>query len=84
VAEQDDNTGKPKGALGDLVTAESMVQLAIALPAGCLIGGLLGEALDKHFHTGWMALTGVLVGAAGGFVQIFRTASRLLKRGDRQ
>ncbi len=80
--EQDNKTGKPKGALGDLVTAESMVQLALSLPVGCLLGGLLGEALDKHFHTGWMALTGVLLGAAGGFVQIFRTASKLLKRGD--
>ena len=83
MAEGDNNSGKQKGALGDLVTAESMVQLAIALPAGCLIGGLLGEALDKHFHTGWMALTGILLGAAAGFLQIYRTASRLLKRGDR-
>jgi ATP synthase protein I len=83
VAEDDNNTGKPKGSLGDLVTAESMIQLAIALPVGCLLGGLGGEALDKHFHTGWMAFAGVLLGAAGGFVQIFRTASRLLKRGDR-
>jgi len=82
VAEDDNNTGKPKGGLSDLVTAESMIQLAIALPVGCVLGGLLGEGLDKHFHTGWMALTGVLLGAAGGFVQIFRTASRLLKRGD--
>jgi ATP synthase protein I len=81
VAEDDKNAGKPKGALGDLVTAESMIQLAIALPAGCLIGWLVGEALDKHFHTGWMGVTGILLGAAGGFIQIFRTASRYLKRG---
>ena len=38
--------------LGDLVKAESMIQLALALPAACLIGGLVGAALDKHFHTG--------------------------------
>jgi ATP synthase protein I len=82
MAEDDNNPGKPKGALGDLVTAESMIQLAIAIPLGCLIGGLGGEALDKHFHTGWMALTGVLLGAAGGFIQIYRTVSRLLKRSD--
>ena len=83
MAEDDNNPGKPKGGLGDLVTAESMIQLAIALPVGCVLGGLLGEALDKHFHTGWMAFAGVLLGAVGGFAQIFRTASRLLKRGDR-
>ena len=84
MAEGDNNSGKadrPKGALGDLVTAEAMIQLAIALPAGCLIGWLVGEALDKHFHTGWMGLVGILLGAVGGFIQIFRTASRYLKRG---
>jgi len=81
VAEDDNKMGKPKGALGDLVTAESMIQLAIALPAGCLLGWLVGEALDRHFHANWMGLVGILLGAAGGFIQIFRTASRYLKRG---
>jgi ATP synthase protein I len=81
MAEGDNNPGKPKGALGDLVTAEAMIQLAIALPAGCLIGWLVGEALDKHFHTGWIGIVGILLGATGGFIQIFRTAARYLKRG---
>jgi ATP synthase protein I len=78
-----DATDSPKGGrrtLGDLVKAESMIQLALALPAGCLIGALAGTWLDKHFHTGWMAVTGILLGAAAGFVQIFRTASRYMKR----
>ncbi len=74
--------GKKGGALGDLVTAESMIQLAIALPAGCLIGWLAGAWLDRHFHQGWMGITGILLGATGGFIQIFRTASGYLKRGD--
>ena len=69
-----------RGTLGDLVKAESMIQLALALPAGCLIGALAGTWLDKHFHTGWMAVTGILLGAAAGFIQIFRTASRYMKR----
>jgi ATP synthase protein I len=77
----DDGAGKTggKGALGELVTAESMIQLAIALPAGCLIGWLLGGWLDKHFHQNWMGVVGILLGALAGFVQIFRTASRYLK-----
>ena len=70
----------PSGTLGDLVKAESMIQLALMLPAGCLIGALAGSALDRHFHTGWMAVTGILLGAAAGFIQIFRTASRQMKR----
>ena len=74
------DTGKKSGALGDLVKAESMIQLAIALPAGCLIGWLLGTALDKHFHTEWISVLGVVLGAIGGFIQIITTASRYLKR----
>ena len=70
-----------KGALGDLVKAESMVQLAIALPAGCVIGWLVGAWLDRKFQQNWIAITGILLGAVGGFMQIFYTASRYLKRG---
>jgi ATP synthase protein I len=73
--------GGGKGALGDLVKAESMIQLALALPAGCVIGWLGGRWLDHHFHQSWIAVVGILLGAAAGFVQIFRTASRYIKRG---
>ena len=73
---------KNEGALGQLVKAESFIQLAIALPAGCVIGWLVGEALDKHFHTHWIGVVGILVGAAGGFIQIFTMASRYLKRDE--
>jgi ATP synthase protein I len=68
-----------KGALGELVKAESMIQLAIALPAGCVIGWFVGSWLDRHFHQGWISIVGILLGALAGFVQIFRTASRYLK-----
>jgi ATP synthase protein I len=82
-----DNNGKVagdgKGALGQLVTAESMIQLAIALPAGCVIGWLIGAWMDRHFHQSWIAVAGILLGAVAGFVQIFRTASRFLKKSDR-
>jgi F0F1-type ATP synthase assembly protein I len=76
----DEQNGKKGGVLGDMVKAESMIQLALALPAGCLIGALAGTWLDRHFHTGWMAVVGILLGAAAGFIQIYRTASRYMKR----
>ena len=82
MADQESEPGKPKGALGDLVKAESMIQLAIALPAGCLIGWLLGSWADRHFHTSWIGVAGIGMGAVGGFIQIFTTASRFLK-GDK-
>jgi len=78
-AGNDERAGGGKGPLGELVKAESMIQLAIALPAGCVIGWLGGSWLDHHFHQGWMAITGILLGATAGFIQIFRTASRYLK-----
>ena len=81
-AEKNGNgTGGGKGALGELVKAESMIQLAIALPAGCVIGWLVGSWLVRHFHQSWISIVGILLGAAAGFVQIFRTASRYIKRG---
>ena len=74
------STGGARGGLGDLVKAESMIQLALALPLGCLVGWALGTWLDRHFHQQWIAITGVILGAIGGFIQIFATASRYLKR----
>jgi hypothetical protein len=71
--------GGGKGPLGDLVKVESMIQLAIALPAGCVIGWLGGSWLDRHFHQTWISIVGILLGAAAGFVQIFTTVSRFLK-----
>ena len=80
MADEGNTPKKPHGALGDLVKAESMIQLAIALPAGCVLGWLAGAALDKHFHTGWISMVGIVLGAVAGFIQIFRTASRYLQR----
>jgi ATP synthase protein I len=69
-----------KGALGDLVRVETMIQLAIALPAGCLIGWLLGSWLDRHFQQHWIGIAGILLGAVAGFIQIFTMSARYLKR----
>jgi F0F1-type ATP synthase assembly protein I len=74
----DDPNNKKQG-LQEMVKAESMIQLALAIPAGCVIGWLFGTWLDHHFHQGWIAITGILLGAAAGFLQIYRTASRFLK-----
>ncbi len=72
---------KGGGVFGSLVQAERMVQLALAVPGGCLVGWLIGVGLDKHFHTEWIQIVGIVVGAIAGFLQIFRTASGYLKRG---
>jgi F0F1-type ATP synthase assembly protein I len=78
--DNDKKSGGLTGGLGDLVKAESMLQLAIALPAGCVIGWLLGAWADRHFHQNWIGITGIILGAIGGFIQIYTTASRFLKK----
>ena len=74
--------GKKGGTLGDLVKAESMIQLALVLPAAVLIGALAGTWLDKHFHTRWIVVVGILIGAVAGFVQIYRAAAGQMKRDE--
>ncbi len=74
-----DDPKRKSGALQDYVKAESMVQLALAMPAGCLIGWFCGSWLDRHFQQHWIGFTGILLGAVAGFIQIFTTASRYLK-----
>ena len=71
-----------KSGLGNLVQAESMLQLALAVPAGTFVGLAIGYLLDRHFHTRWIVVVGMLLGAAGGFIQIFTSIARLGKRGD--
>jgi ATP synthase protein I len=75
-----DDPNEKRSFFKDYVRAESMVQLAIAIPAGCLIGWLLGAWLDRHFHQGWIAIAGIVLGAVGGFIQMFVTASRYLNK----
>ena len=75
------NAAPGKSGLGNLVQAESMMQIAFAVPAGCFAGLLIGYLLDKHFHTHWIVIAGMLLGSAGGFIQIFTTMARMGKRG---
>jgi len=39
----------------------------------------LGWLLDRYFGTGWMMVTGILLGSAVGFYQFIRIISRLNK-----
>ncbi len=74
-----DQPSTKKGLLGNYVKVEMMMQLALAIPLGCVLGWVVGGYLDRHFHQGWIAIAGVVVGAVGGFVQIIAVASRYLK-----
>jgi ATP synthase protein I len=71
---------KKHSTLGDVVKAESMIQIAIMLPACCLLGWLGGSELDKHLHANWMGIAGIFLGAIAGFVQMIKTATKFMKR----
>ena len=77
-----DEPKRKSSGIRDYIRAEAMVQLAISIPAGCLVGWLLGAWLDRHFHQGWIAIAGVVLGAVAGFVQMLTTAARYMKDGQ--
>ncbi len=51
-------------------------QIAFILPAAVVVGLLLGKLLDYWFHTHWLFLAGIILGAIAGFVDIIRTVMR--------
>ena len=60
------------GALQSLVRVESLIQLALLLPAAVVIGWAIGLALDRWLNQHWINIAGLILGAVAGFVQIFR------------
>ncbi len=67
------------GAMKSLVQVESLIQLALVLPIATVIGLLIGMGLDKWLHQHWIYIPGLVLGAAAGFVQIFRVVFALNK-----
>jgi F0F1-type ATP synthase assembly protein I len=65
-----------QGPMASLVKAESLMQLAILLPAAVFVGWIAGVGLDRLFHTHWIYIAGLLMGAAAGFVQMIRIVQR--------
>ena len=51
-------------------------QIAFIIPAAVVVGLLIGKLLDYWFHTHWLFLVGVIVGAVAGFYDMIRTLLR--------
>ncbi len=66
------SSAKQSETMKSLVQVESMVQLALMLPIATVVGWLIGAGLDKWLHQHWIYIPGLILGAAAGFVQIFR------------
>lgn len=69
--------------LRGLVRADSMVQIALALPISTLIGWAVGDFLDRKLHHSWIAIVGLFLGVIAGFVQIVRLANQANRSDDR-
>jgi F0F1-type ATP synthase assembly protein I len=68
-----DQAGKSRdGAMKSLVQVESLIQLALMLPVATVVGWLIGAGLDKWLHQHWIYIPGLILGAAAGFVEMFR------------
>ncbi len=71
-----------KVVLRGLVRAESLVQIALALPLSSLLGWGLGVYLDHKFHQSWISIMGLFLGVAAGFVQVIRLANQANRSDD--
>ena len=75
--------GKPRSkasvGLVGLVQAEKLMQIALVLPSGVLIGWLIGAWLASHLHQSWLVLVGLGLGAAAGMLSAVRMAMSSLK-----
>lgn len=60
--------------------AGEWMALGFVLPASIFVGYAIGYLLDKAFGTHWLYMVFLLLGIAGGFVQLLRGVDRLNKR----
>jgi hypothetical protein len=67
-------SAKPSSAVGTLVQAEKLVQIAILLPCSAFIGWLAGAWLDGRLHQSWIGIAGIVVGGISGLVYVFQLA----------
>lgn len=59
------------------VQAEKMIELGITLPIATVVGWLLGDLLDKKFHTSWIAIVGLMLGAIAGLTRLIQASMKI-------
>jgi F0F1-type ATP synthase assembly protein I len=74
----DEHGGEHKGdkAPSAAVLWARYSQIAFIIPAAVVVGLLVGKLFDYWFHTHWLFLVGVILGAIAGFVDLIRTVLR--------
>jgi F0F1-type ATP synthase assembly protein I len=65
---------KNSTGLQSLVEAEKLMQIALVLPSGVVIGWLAGAWLDSRLHQTWIVMVGIVLGSIAGLVSAIRMA----------
>jgi F0F1-type ATP synthase assembly protein I len=60
-----------------LVSVAKYSHLGLVLPAGAMVGWLIGLGLDKLFHSDWIQYLGLGVGVFAGFYDLIRAAVQM-------
>ena len=66
------------------VQAEKMIELGITLPVATVLGWLIGEALDKKFHTSWISIVGLMLGVAAGLIRLIQRALAISREDSKE
>ena len=56
------------------------LSLALVLPSSLVAGYILGSLADRYLHLPVLRAVGILLGMAGGLIQVFKEVSRDEKR----
>lgn len=75
--------GKGEPPRDQWVQIARYVELGFVLPAATVAGWLLGLALDHWLHTSWIQVVGLILGSAGGIIEVLRTVLADEPRGGR-
>ena len=70
-----DEGGDGNGNRNQWVQIARYIQLGFVLPTATVAGWLLGLALDKWLHTSWIQVVGLILGSAGGIIELLRAVS---------
>jgi len=55
-------------------------EMGFIIPAGVIVGLLLGKLMDHWLGTKWIYIAGVIFGAVIGFIQLIRMALSMEKQ----
>ena len=73
---QTPNRDDPNRKKSPWVQVARYSQLAFMLPAGTVAGYLIGALLDRWLHVTWISIVGLVLGTAGGLIELIRAVSR--------